>query len=1171
MIQGKAFAAFLFAGVSAAALSVPAHAQSEQAAAERQQEFRIAAQSLDTALVAFAEQANVDLLYSPELVEGLQAAPVNGKFGTSQALRQLLTGTGLEIVQVSPNVFSLQKDQNAGDMVGFQSVGGIVTNVATGGALPGAKISVVGTRLSTVSDERGYFYLPQVPAGAARLLVSYLGEPDATFPIPGDRSARQSMALTMGERTTDIVVLGFSSSLARALNQQLRAPNSATIVSSDLLGSFPAETVSEALRRVPGVAFGRADDTGEGSRITVRGFSSEAINIQLNGLDMQGTGFERTIDLSGFLADNISQVTIHKSLLPSHESSGSGGLVEIETKSGLDYGRFTLSLGVEGERNFDRKFGGEYQVNGTLGAKITDNLGVVATVQYRKTDRTNYDANLADLLGPVSPVGFNGTSFVPADRQFPFDEGVPGRLVTGINYGLRNRDEENLTASLNFAWDVSSTTRLRLDLQRIERSAQTETARLNASFLSAGTEMPIPELGGEVRRRSYLTSLRPVLLFGAVDEKIVSDNISFRGETNLERWTFKYKAGYSRARSRSSNFSTQALGATRTDLNALIDPSTIVVHPDDDAARTPRVVDGGVVFTNGGFPILSLSQAGLDFLNNPATYSLSNFNYTLTDSPTQAYILEGSARYQPSLDWFDYIEVGGKYDRSKRKSADENFASTSTGSLKIIEGYTSIAARPTTLDFFGNGLFDSGVISGLGGGGFDGPFLTRGAADTILAALPGLVTDNPATAFNENRFTYADRRTFDPILDTGGNLPASTIEERTAGYFESKFTVGKFELVGGARYERFYRSGVSLTTPTVRTASNVLEPRLTFVGAGLIDFTDLSGAQSVWTPSMILNYRPQSNIVARFAYFRSTVNPDFRMLRRARQVTINLLPATNTATILEANPDLRPTKTHNFDLDLAYYFEDSPGLLRAGLFYKKVKDNFTNVTFLAGADDDVREEILAYFGSLATTRPDLVAFDANTVFQRSRPQNGEGGKIYGVELEAVRQLNFLPGFLKNFTFLGNLTYTKGDFPTVVTGRDAAAPTVIRNFTLHRPLADQAKWVYNTSLSYASGGFEGRLIYTYQSATPDAYEVHGLDQAIPSYDTLDARLSYNFRKLGTNWTIYLQGDDLLRGAKDVDMRRAITSEFTGGDADYYFPRNYQFNGGRTITLGVKARF
>ncbi|MCB2082524.1 MAG: TonB-dependent receptor [Sphingomonadaceae bacterium] len=1173
MTNKKTVVAAFVASCSWLAISMPASAQEAERkiVSESAGKYDIPAQSLDSALAEFARVSDADLLYSSDLVAGKRSSRVSGDYTPTEALRRLLNGTGLSLTKVSANVFSLQAEGtvSAGDGTGTP-VAGVVRDALTGSILPGAEVSVVGTDLTTTTDERGFFYFPEVPAGATQIQVSYLGDAPARYPLSGDAYERERMSVMFGDTGDEIIVRGFQSSLQKALNQQLRSDNNATVVSSDLLGSFPAETVSEALRRVPGVAFGRNDDTGEGSRITVRGFSSEAINIQLNGLELQGTGFERTIDLSGFLADNISQITIQKSLLPSHESSGSGGLVEIETKSGLDYeDGLTAQIGIEGETNFDRDFGGEYQINGLVSARLAEDFGVVATVQYRKTDRLNYGADIVSSLPPVLPAGFTGLSLVPASQQFPFDPEISQALDTGVSYLKRDREEENLTASLNFAWDVSPTTNLRLDLQRIQRDAYSETARTTATYLTSAVDMPIPELGGEVRRRTVLASLRPNLAFNVTDLSTETNNVSFRGTTNLDRWNFKYKAGYSRATSRSNNANLSAAGAAATNLTDLIDPATIVLNPDDDAAMTQRVVNGGIIYQPNGLPVLSLTDAGLAYLNDPANYALTSASKTLSASPTDAFTLEGSVRYQPAAEFIDYFEVGAKWDRSERKANDDVFATTSTGSLLSVESYIRIFGRDTGLDAFGAGLVDNSALGDIGADIFRAPFLTGASVDAIFAGLPNFLADDPSTTFNEQRFTYTDRRSLDPILDSGGLVPVKTIEDKTAGYFQGKFNLGDFELIGGARYERVYRSGQTLAAPSVRLASGATEPRETFVQAGLVQFTDLSGTQDVWTPSMIVNYRPMDNLVARFAYFRSTVNPDFRLIRRSRDVILDLRSTVNRATIRESNPDLRPTKTDNYDFDISYYFDDTPGLIRAGFFYKKVKNNFTNVFFLDGDDDSVREDILAYFGDLATARPDLVAFDADTEFLRNRPENGDGGKIYGVELEAIRQLTFLPGRLSNITLLGNLTWTKGDFPTLVSGRDDTG--TLTQFTLDRPLADQAEWVYNVSASYEEGGFEGRVIYTYQSSTADVFEIHGLDQELPSYDTLDVRLNYTFDLGPTNMSIYLQGDDLLRGSNEIDLRRAITSEFNGNGSSFYFPDIYQFNGGRTITAGVRVRF
>jgi TonB-dependent receptor len=1168
----KLLTCLLFIGASPIAI-MPANASVQAGSQERVVSFNIDAQPLGSALQQFAKQSNVDLLYSPSLVEGRRAPALKQRMAISQGLKLLLNGSGITARQLSATSYTLQSGDHAlaDDAAGLANgpVSGVVVSAANGAVLPGAHVRISGTDLEAVSDDAGRFHFPSAP-GNQSVIVEYLGEAAKTVGIPAAGERRENLVIAMGPPPEEeIVVFGYRSSLQKALNQQLRADNSSTIVSADLLGSFPAESVSEALRRVPGVAFGRADDTGEGSRITVRGFSSEAINIQLNGVTLQGTGFERTIDLSGFLADNISQVTIHKSLLPSHESSGSGGLVEIETKSGLDYGDFAISLGAEGETGFDRDFGEEYQVNGSIAKKLTDNFGIVGTVQYRKTNRMNYDAASSDVLPPVLPLGYTSVLTIPASQQFPFDEAMNKRLLTGVSFTNRTRDESNLTASLNMAWEVSPTTRLRLDLQRIQRKAYTETSRTTASYLTSAFEMPIPELGGDVRRRTVLTSLRPNLSLTVNDIETVSDTVSFRGDTVLGRFQFKYKAGLSRARSKSNNANISILGNSNTNLAAIIDPATAVTNPDDDLAGTPRFVDGGVIFLDNGLPILSLTDFGSDVLNDPAAYNLTSAVRTQTNSPTKSFQLEGSARYSTPLDFLKYVEIGGKYEPSNRKSEDDLFASTSVGTLSSVESYLRIVGRDTSLAFLGDGLATSTSLGDIGAGGFTVPFLRGGAIDPIFDALAGLTADDPSTPFNEQRFNYTDNRDLDPILNPSAQTPAKTREKLLAGYVETKIELGKFDVVGGFRMERFTRSGTTLGTPSVTTAAGVAEPRATFVTAGLVDFTELKGVQTTWTPSLLANYRPFDNFVVRLGYFKSTVNPDFRLLRRPTQVIVDLRPTVNRAILREANPDLKPTKTDNWDLDIAYYFKDSPGLVRVGAFYKKVKNNFTNVFFQDAGDDTVENEIIDYFGELATSRPDLVDFDENTEFLRNRPENGEGGTIYGFEAEVIRQLTFLPGFLKDFGILANVTYTKGDFPTLLSGRNDDG--TIGQFTLNRPLADEAQWVYNASINYARGGFEGRLIYTYQSATPLTYEIHGLDVELPEYSTLDLRLSYNFKRAGGDWTIYLQGDDLLRGSKEVDLRRAITSSFNSGKADFYFPSIYQFNGGRTLTAGIRAKF
>lgn len=1194
----KLLQAAMLTGAANIAIVGSAHAQ------EQVISFNMPDQALSSALKSYALKTGKNLVYPPEMVANKRANAVSGRLTPTQALRLLLRGTSISFREIQPNVLALRlsaarqmlrnraaasaaaasakpavvQNTSAGTAVqdvrspeggGTGIVSGTVVNTSTGSALRGALVRIDGTNLEAVTDDRGQYYFPAVPRGRQVVRVEYLGEQVKTVTVSVSPGSRQQANVQVGEANQDIVVFGYRSSIQQALNKQKNADNNATIVSSDLLGGFPAETVSEALRRVPGVAFGRDDETGEGSRITVRGFSSEAINVQLNGLEVQGTGFERTVDLSGFLTDNISEITIHKSLLPSHEATGSGGLVEIETKSGLDYGDFSANFSIEGETNFDRAFGEEYQINGTIAKKLTDNFGIAASLQYRRADRLNYTSLVVSRIPPVFPVGSTSLFNVPASTEFPFDPELDSqRLITSSRYTRSDSRQEAIVGSVNLAWDIASHTRLRLDLQRNQNDSRRSNSTSTIGFGTFFTSMPIPELGNEVRRRATLSSFRPSIIVGEIDERITSDSISFRGDTDVGRWEFEYKAGYARSKRRGDNTNLISQ-AVQTNILDVIDPETVVINPDDNAAMTPRVVNGAFVEAGNGLILPSLTQAGLDFINDPSNYDLFSATTNPIDNPTETYSGEFQARYNTPLDFLSYVELGGKYQRSKRNT---NGSVTNARNVTS-QRYLRIFGRPLSLSAFDGGVFDQDGFEKLGVGGFSIPFLRAANGLSIFNQLDNFVADDPSTPdFNEERLVFTDFTQIDPIEGGAGFLvPTKTIEEKFAGYLETKFTVGRFDLIAGVRYERERRSGVTLSSQSFRLNEPGFrtEPRETFVEQGLVSFESTSGTVDTWTPSLLLTYRPIENVTARLGYFRSTVNPDFRLLNRGTTFSVDLRPGFGRVTILEANPNLKPSTTDNYDFDIAYYFDDSPGLVRLGLFYKKISNNFTNVSFTPVDNTDVLQRFRDRYEPLAATRPDLLALPDDAELLVNRPENGEGGTIWGIEGELIRRFTFLPGFLSDFGVLANVTYTNGDFPTLVSARDDDGNTI--QLSLDRPLRDQARWVYNLSLDYERDGFQGRVIYTSQSATVETFDEFNINSVVPGYDTLDARFSYSFEKAGGLWTIFLEGDDLLRSSKKPDIRQTTSSRFGDGNTPFDFPNTFQFNGGRTITMGLRAKF
>ncbi len=65
------------------------------------------AQGLQTALESLAAQSHLQILYSADLVRGINAPAVKGQFSAEEALRKLLAGSGLEMVDAHDGRFSI--------------------------------------------------------------------------------------------------------------------------------------------------------------------------------------------------------------------------------------------------------------------------------------------------------------------------------------------------------------------------------------------------------------------------------------------------------------------------------------------------------------------------------------------------------------------------------------------------------------------------------------------------------------------------------------------------------------------------------------------------------------------------------------------------------------------------------------------------------------------------------------------------------------------------------------------------------------------------------------------------------------------------------------------------------------------------------------------------------
>ncbi|MGM0648441.1 MAG: TonB-dependent receptor [Bacteroidota bacterium] len=193
-------------------------------------------------------------------------------------------------------------------------------------------------------------------------------------------------------------------------------------------------------------------------------------------------------------------------------------------------------------------------------------------------------------------------------------------------------------------------------------------------------------------------------------------------------------------------------------------------------------------------------------------------------------------------------------------------------------------------------------------------------------------------------------------------------------------------------------------------------------------------------PGLHLKYNFDKSTVLRAAWTNTLARPNYFYLVPFRQIT----EVDNEIKI--GNPDLVPTTSMNFDLMFEKYFK-TIGIVSAGVFYKDMEDFITFET---------REDYL---------------FEDRTWDTWEKPLNAGNAEVFGFELAAQRQLDFLPGFLKGFGLYANYTYTTStvsDFR--IEGReddDISLPGSAQH-TLNGSLSyDSKRFTFRTSLNYAS--------------------------------------------------------------------------------------------------------
>jgi iron complex outermembrane receptor protein len=146
-----------------------------------------------------------------------------------------------------------------------------------------------------------------------------------------------------------IVVTGFRTSLAAALNEKRTSTAAIDAIKAEDVGKFPDSNLAESMQRVPGIALARGDG-GEGKNISVRGLGPAFTRVRLNGMegtaqtgssDIYGAGNTgRSFDFNVFPTEIFTELAVRKTPSADMEEGSLGATVDLKAPHPLSWPLF---------------------------------------------------------------------------------------------------------------------------------------------------------------------------------------------------------------------------------------------------------------------------------------------------------------------------------------------------------------------------------------------------------------------------------------------------------------------------------------------------------------------------------------------------------------------------------------------------------------------------------------------------------------------------------------------------------------------------------------------------------------------------------------------------------------------------------------------------------------
>jgi iron complex outermembrane recepter protein len=914
-------------------------------------------------------------------------------------LRRVGTLTRVALTSCLPFVIAFAAHAQTGTITGR------ILNPVSGEYVRNAEIRVQGTDLLAVSEDAGTYELARVPAGQAKLVVTFTGYTTvtATVDVPAGGTVTRDFELRSSEvsalknesavKLDAYVVSSEREGNAKAIMQQRNSMNIGNIVASDIFGDVAQGNVGEFLKYLPGVDLDYVEADARtpslhglppqyvGVTLDGNSMASADAGIQYNGTDNVAAGEgSRSFSFEQVSLNSVESIEVNYSPSADMDATSTAGNINLRTKRAFDRrGRQVFVQASFGANSEDFTFKKTQGPDDYRNYKITPNavfeysdvflnkrLGVIINVSesnaYDQQRLSSYSYNTTTSATDARPFVLSGVSFKGGPKftersstTISVDYKLTPRLAIGLNIlgNYYKNSINNRTFGVTFSNPRITAT----------SAGSTLTGYTGAATMSTSSTFLRKRTSGLTLTPSFEYKWRNIRVDGAL----------------------RY--------SRSANSYADALPhGTARDISNFSQPSGISVNASRSSIDD---TDWNIIETAGP------SWSDLTNYKSSATQYLR-----VSDDGRYARkeIYTGTVNAQITMPWTlpTVFKVGAKeneeYNLTENRQPYNNYEWRGGGTGN------SLAIFPSSTPFdMGHGI---NLVSTTGGAP---AFASRGAFGRYYADHTGEFV-NVASVSNYESAYYLNHRATKEITD------ALFIQGQTRVF-------KRLELRAGLRWENDRRKisqfvpllnsqvyaasptlyGVTKTTTTTNGVTTTTYSNPTNIAGMDYKYQTIGtrpryGGRGAYFPSASVKYSFTPNLQAQVGWGRSITRPSFNDLGGI--FTFN--EVNQTATI--PNPTVTSQMSDSYNGKIAYYFEPV-GTFAISAWDIVSKNALTNITVPYYSVADIIND------------PTLADYEFTTKI------NSPGiTRSKGMSYEYSQQLSFLP---KPFNTLGvSASYTR---------------------------------------------------------------------------------------------------------------------------------------------------